>query len=86
MAIPSEWAGPPVEWAELPVSPTLPCLRASKVCLMRTGHCQNEFQPVGHTVDVVIVYKGVLKYISLDLCYFSSATPESGACAQSRII
>ena len=30
MAIPSEWAG-------LPVSPTLPYLRVSKVCLMRPG-------------------------------------------------
>ena len=31
MAIPSEWAG-------LPVSPTLPYLRVSKVCLMLAGH------------------------------------------------
>ena len=31
MAIPSEWAG-------LPVSPTLPYLRVSKVCLMPPGH------------------------------------------------
>ena len=30
MAIPSEWAG-------LPVSPTLPYLRVSKVCLMHPG-------------------------------------------------
>ena len=34
MAIPSEWEGPPVEWAGLPVSPTLPYRRVSKVCLM----------------------------------------------------
>ena len=38
MAISSEWAGPPVEWAGLPVSPTLPYHRVSKVCLMRPGH------------------------------------------------
>ena len=37
MAIPSKWAGPPVEWAGLPVSPTLPYLRVSKVCLMLPG-------------------------------------------------
>ena len=37
MVIPSEWEGPPVEWAGLPVSPTLPYLRVSKVCLMRPG-------------------------------------------------
>ena len=37
MAIPSEWAGPPVEWAGLPGSPTLPYLRVSKVCLMHPG-------------------------------------------------
>ena len=37
MAIPSELAGPPVEWAGLPVSPTLPYLRVSKVCLMPPG-------------------------------------------------
>ena len=38
MAISSEWAGPPVEWAGLQVSPTLPYLRVSKLCFMRTGH------------------------------------------------
>ena len=37
MAIPSEWAGPPVEWVGLPVSSTLPYLRVSKICLMRPG-------------------------------------------------
>ena len=37
MAIPSEWAGPPVKWAGLPVSPTLRYLRVSKVCLMPPG-------------------------------------------------
>ena len=35
MAIPSEWEGPPVKWAGLPVSPTLPYLLVLKVCLMR---------------------------------------------------
>ena len=41
MAISSEWAGPPVEWAGLPVSPTLPYLRVSKLCFMRPGEvCQ----------------------------------------------
>ena len=44
MAIPSEWAGPPVEWARLPVSPTLPYLRVSKVSLMRTGHKVEQFR------------------------------------------
>ena len=37
MVILSEWAGPPVEWAGLPVSPTLPYLRVSKLCLMGPG-------------------------------------------------
>ena len=37
MATPSEWAGPPVKWAGLPVSPTLPYIRVSKVCLIRPG-------------------------------------------------
>ena len=37
MAISSEWAGPPVEWAGLPVSPTLPYLRVSKLYFMRPG-------------------------------------------------
>ena len=37
MAISSEWAGPPVEWAGLPVSPTLPYLRISKLCFMHPG-------------------------------------------------
>ena len=37
MAISSEWAGPPVEWAGLPVSPTLPYLRISKLCFMPPG-------------------------------------------------
>ena len=41
MAIPSEWAGPPVEWEGLPVSPTLPYLRCSKICLMRPGPSVN---------------------------------------------
>ena len=29
--------GPPVEWADLPVSPSLPYLRVSKICLMLPG-------------------------------------------------
>ena len=37
MVISSELAGPPVEWAGLPVSPTLPYLRVSKLCFMRPG-------------------------------------------------
>ena len=40
MAIPSEWAVPPVEWAGLPVSLTLPYLRVLKVCLMRPGRIE----------------------------------------------
>ena len=38
MAISSEWAG-------LPVSPTLPYLRVSKVCLMPSGNLQHARQP-----------------------------------------
>ena len=32
------WAGPPVEWVALPVSPTLPYLPVSKLCFMQPGH------------------------------------------------
>ena len=44
MAIPSEWAGPPVEWVGLPVSPTLPYLHVSKVCLMRPVRIKQTFE------------------------------------------
>ena len=40
MAILSQLAGPPVEWAGLPVSPTMPYLRVSKVCSMLPRHKQ----------------------------------------------
>ena len=46
MAIPSEWARPPVEWAGLPVSPTLPYHRVSKVCLMPPGHRRLHLLPL----------------------------------------
>ena len=71
MAIPSEWAAPPAEWAGLPVSPTLPYLRVSKVCLMLPVLVQAlvlYFTGAG-TNTCIILYRGQYKHVF----YFAGA-------------
>ena len=71
MAISSEWAGPPVEWSGLPVSPTLPYLRVSKLCLMRPG------LRIGVTLiknDIII--NSVLRQLRQS-CYLAAAVTKS---------
>ena len=67
MAIPSEGAGPPVEWAGRPVSPTLPYLRVSNVCLMPPGALL-VYNYINNLLNFTQVFNIV---ISLSQVYFS---------------
>ena len=74
MAISSEWAGPPVEWAGLPVSPTLPYLHVSKLCFMRPGQVWVE-EPA-HNIDSYFLFSSFfLVCVSVSATVFSEVLP-----------